>query len=195
MMTLLQPTNIKGRVEALLTSRDRSTGLQKSRTQGVRVTFEGFVGDCHAGLTRPADVRVRRQYSKDTPIRNTRQVSIVSSEELAQIAQSMGLAHIEPEWIGANLLVSGIPQLTLLPGSTRLMFSGGASIVVDTENAPCRYPAEVIESRHQGYGAKFVDAAKHRRGVVGWVEKEGSIRLGDSIEVHLPPQRVYMPVA
>lgn len=193
-MTILQPTNIIGLVEALLVGAKRSAGLEKSPIGSVRVSFEGFEGDCHAGLTRPADVRVGKQYSKATPIRNTRQVSILSLEELTLIAQAMGLGEIKPEWVGANLVVSGIPQLTLLPGSTRLIFSGGASIVVDGENAPCRYPAEVIESHHRGHGAKFIDAAKQRRGVVGWVEKEGFIRLGDSIKVHLPPQRLYTPV-
>ena len=192
-MTLLQPTKIEGRVEALLTNPDRRRGLEKSRVHSVKVTFEGFEGDCHAGLTRPADVRVRRQYAKDTPIRNTRQVSILSREELAQIAAAMKLEEIRPEWVGANLVVSGIPQLTQLPGSTRLIFSGGASIVVDTENAPCRYPAEVIESHHKGYGTKFIDAATNLRGVTGWVEKEGMIALGDRIKVHLPPQRLYTP--
>jgi MOSC domain-containing protein YiiM len=194
-MTLLQPTKISGRVEAVLIGANRSEGLEKAQINSVQVTFAGFEGDCHAGLTRPADVRVRKQYSKNTPIRNTRQVSILSSEELAQIAQAMGLSSLKPEWIGANLVVAGIPQLTLLPGSTRLIFSGGASIVVDTENAPCRYPAEVIERHHRGYGAKFIDVARHRRGVTGWVEKEGAIKIGDRIEVHLPPQRIYGPAA
>jgi MOSC domain-containing protein YiiM len=192
-MTLLAPSKIVGRVEALLVSPDRGRGVEKLRIGEVRVTFAGFEGDCHSGLTRPADVRVRKQYAKNTPIRNTRQVSILSSEELKLIATAMALPEVKPEWVGANLLVSGIPQLTLLPGSTRLMFASGAALVVDTENAPCRYPAEVIELYHRGHGEKFIAAAQHRRGVTGWVEKEGSIRVGDEIRVHLPPQRIYEP--
>jgi MOSC domain-containing protein YiiM len=192
-VTLLQPTKIRGRVEAVLTNPDRSRGLEKQRRERVQVSFAGFDGDCHAGLTRPADVRVRKQYAKNTPIRNTRQVSILSSEELAEIADAMELPEVRPEWVGANLVLSGIPQLTRLPGSTRLIFSGGAALVVDTENAPCRYPAEVIESHHAGYGTKFIDAARHRRGVTGWVEREGLIAIGDGVEVHLPPQRIYAP--
>ena len=77
-MTLLQPTKISGRVEAVLIGANRSEGLEKAQINSVQVTFAGFEGDCHAGLTRPADVRVRKQYSKNTPIRNTRQVSILS---------------------------------------------------------------------------------------------------------------------
>jgi MOSC domain-containing protein YiiM len=190
-MTLLTPTKLLGRLVALLIGHDRARGLEKEPIPEVRATFAGLEGDCHGGLTRPADVRVRRQYEKDTPIRNTRQVSILSVEELDEIARAMGIAEIKPEWVGANLLIAGIPRLTFLPGSSRLMFSSGASIVVDTENAPCRFPAEVIDRHHPGTGATFVACAQHRRGVTGWVEKEGMIRVGDTVAVHLPPQRFY----
>lgn len=190
-MTLLSPTRLKGLAEALLIGRDRAQGLEKEQVTEVAATFAGLAGDCHGGLTRPADVRVRRQYAKDTPIRNTRQVSILSAEELAEIASAMGIPEVKPEWVGANLVLSGIPRLTFLPGSTRLIFSSGAALVVDTENAPCRFPAEVIDRHHPGAGASFVPCAEHRRGVTGWVEREGMIRVGDQVGVHLPPQRIY----
>jgi hypothetical protein len=37
----------------------------------------------------------------------------------------------------------------------------------------------------------FVRAAQHKRGVVGWVEREGAVNTGDEIVLWLPPQRVY----
>lgn len=190
-MTILTPTRLKGRVEAVLIGRDRANGLEKESVPEVEASFSGLAGDCHSGLTRPADVRVRRQYERDTPIRNTRQATIVSVEELAEIAAAMGLPALKPEWLGANLLLSGIPKLTHLPGSTRLIFASGASLVVDTENAPCRFPAEVIDSHYPGAGRRFVPCAQHRRGVTGWVEREGWIRAGDSVAVHVPPQYLY----
>lgn len=190
-MTILHPTAIRGRVEAVLVNPDRALGLEKSAVPEVRASFAGFEGDCHGGLTRPSDVRTRRQYEKDTPIRNTRQVSIVSREEMEEVAASMGIPEVRPEWLGANLLVSGIPTLTRLPGSTRLIFSSGAALVVDTENAPCRFPAEIIDGHHPGKGPLFVPSARHLRGVTGWVEREGWVRVGDSIAVHLPPQWHY----
>ena len=64
-------------------------------------------------------------------------------------------------------------------------------IVVDIENLPCRYPADIIEKHHPEQAMGFVKAAKHKRGVVGWVEAEGDIRVGDAITVWLPPQRLY----
>ena len=87
-----------------------------------------------------------------------------------------------------------ILQPTRIRGRVEAVLSrdrGGAALVVDTESAPCRYPAEVIDIHHKGYGSKFIDAARHRRGITGWVEKEGSIAVGDQVEAHLPPQRVY----
>jgi MOSC domain-containing protein YiiM len=98
---------------------------------------------------------------------------------------------VKPEWVGANVVVSGIPDLTLLPPSTRLQFPSGAMIVVDAENHPCRYPADIIARHHPEQKKGFVAAAMHKRGVVGWVEAEGVIGTGDRITVWIPPQRIY----
>ena len=169
--------------------------------QNSRVVIQGFggAGQREAKIGRDYGTQIvcgvtpgrGGQVIEDTPIRNTRQASIVSAEELAEIARRMGLPEIKPDWLGANLVLSGIPRFTMLPGSTRLIFSSGASLVVDTENAPCRFPAEVIDRHHPGSGPKFVPNAQHLRGVTGWVEREGWIRRGDSVAVHLPPQRIY----
>ena len=48
----------------------------------VEATFEGLIGEKHSGFTRPADSRTP-YYTRGTPIRNTRQVSIISAEEMA----------------------------------------------------------------------------------------------------------------
>jgi MOSC domain-containing protein YiiM len=64
-------------------------------------------------------------------------------------------------------------------------------IVVDIENHPCRYPADIIQRHNPEQKMGFVKAAMHKRGVVGWVEAEGIVRAGDSITVWIPPQRIY----
>ncbi len=154
----------------------------------VEVGFEGFAGENHSGLNRDACVRVRNLYAEGTRIRNTRQVSIVSEEELTLIAHGMEIEHIEPEWLGANLLLAGIPHFTLLPPSSRLLFSSGACLVVDMENQPCAYPAKEIQKVYPGKGRLFIKNARQRRGVTAWVEKEGAIADGDSIRVFVPDQ-------
>ncbi|XXF76750.1 MOSC domain-containing protein [Myxococcaceae bacterium GXIMD 01537] len=159
----------------------------------ARVTWEGFDGDRHAGLTRPADVRVP-WFPRGTPIRNTRQVSLVSSEELALIAGTLGLPRVLAAWLGANLELAGVPQLTRLPPGTRLFFPEDATLVVEGENEPCTGPGKVIEEHHPGHdklASRFVKAAWGRRGLVAWVERPGVIRPGDAVRVLLPPPVSY----
>ena len=158
---------------------------------GVDLDWTGIVGEAHSGLTRQACVRVRRQYSKDTEIRNTRQISILSDEELAEVAERLGVPRIAPEWVGANMVLAGIPDFTLIPPNSRLLFEGGAALTVDTENAPCRYPAELIEKAHPGHGKAFPQQAQNKRGVTAWVEKPGRIEMGETCRLHVPPQRLY----
>jgi MOSC domain-containing protein YiiM len=190
-MAVLTRCSIVGRVAALLRNPDRTSGLEKQPAERFGVTFDGIVGDCHSGRVRPSDSRMVTQYQKGTPVINTRQVSILSTEELREIAVSLGIPELPPEWVGANLVTAGIPGLTLLPPATRLSFSSGATLIVDLENAPCRYVGEVIDKHHPGRGAGFVASAAHKRGVVAFVEREGEIAVGDAIVLHLPPQRLW----
>lgn len=190
-MALVTRIEIEGRVEACLLSPKRETGLEKAKADELVMTFDGIVGDCHSGRSRDSDSRTLKQYPRGTEILNSRQVSIVSVEEMAEVAARLDIPDVKPEWVGANLLVSGIPDFTLLPPSTRMMFSSGATLIIDIENAPCRFPADIIERHHPGHGLAFPKKAVHKRGVVARVEKEGTIRKGDTIGLYLPPQRLY----
>ena len=183
--------NLETRTEAILINASPDEDLSTSRIDAVDVSYEGMQGESHSGLTRASCVRVRHQYPMGTEIRNTRQISILSTEDLATIARVMKVDRLEPEWLGANLLVSGIPHFSRIPPSTRMIFEGGASLVVDLENSPCKYPGEIIERHHPGYGHLFAKAAVGRRGVTAWVEREGRINTGDSIRLYVPPQRIY----
>ena len=155
-MTILHPTKITGTVEAILVNADRDDdSIETGRVDEVSANFEGFAGERHSGLVAKSDVRYRKQYEKHTPIRNTRQISMLSVDDLKQIAENLDVERIEPEWLGANLLVSGIPKFTEVPPSSRLIFTSGASLVVDNENEPCRYPADVVDRNFPGAGARF----------------------------------------
>lgn len=192
-MPILMPTAIVGRVAGLYVNSDRDANLESSARDQVTASYAGFEGEDHGGLTRPSCSRVKLQYKRGTEIRNTRQISILSREELDAVASEMGLDVIEPEWVGANLILEGIPTLTQLPPSSRLIFAGGASLVVDMENGPCRFAAEQIEQHRPGKGMSFAKIADGRRGVTGWVEKTGDIALGEEVRLHIPPQRLYEP--
>jgi hypothetical protein len=188
---LLEKLPFQGEVVSLLTNPDRDSGLEKQATGMLQLLFTGIAGDCHGGLTRKSDSRMLRQFKRGTEVKNARQVSILSIEELADIATAMGIPRVKAEWVGANMVTTGIPDLTLLPLSTRLQFPSGATLVVDIENVPCRYPAAVIDRYHPERETGFVKAAKHKRGLVGWVEAEGDVFKGDAITIWIPPLRIY----
>jgi len=189
---LLSKAPFAGRVEQLLANPDRESGLEKQQRDELHLRFSGIEGDCHGGFTRRSDSRMVKQFRPGTEVKNARQVSILSTEELIEISRNMGIPELKPEWVGANLVTAAIPDLSLLPPSTRLQFPSGAMIVVDIENLPCRYPAEIIEGHHPERMQGFVKAAKNKRGVVGWIEAEGIVRRGDMITLWIPPQRRYI---
>ena len=191
MAPLLSKLPVSGRVEMLLANPDRDAGLEKRDVAELHLLFSGIAGDCHGGLTRKSDSRMLGQYKRGTEVRNARQVSLLSVEELGEIAGGMGIPDVKPEWVGANLVTAGIPSLTLLPPSSRLQFPSGATIVIDAENRPCRYPAEIIEKHHPDPRTGFVQAAMGKRGLVGWIEREGVVRTGDDIVIWIPPRRIY----
>ena len=169
----------------------RKSSIRSSSVREARVSFGGLDGDSHFGLTRPSCVRVEELYDEGTQIRNARQISILSSEELERIARDSGIDELPPEIVGANLVVRGIPHLSLLPPSSRLQSESGATLVVDTENLPCQLPAREIEATMPGRGRHFKPSAKNRRGVTAWVECEGYLRVGELIRLFVPAQRPW----
>lgn len=157
--------------------------------EAMALSFAGFEGEIHAGLTRPACSRVVKQHPKGTEIRNVRQLCVVSAEEMAEVAKKMGLEALDYAWVGASLVLEGIPDLTHLPPSSRLQGPDGVTLVVDMENLPCQEPAVTIEKARPGQGKGFKPAAEGKRGVTAWVEREGVLRLGDEMRLHIPAQR------
>jgi hypothetical protein len=190
-MPLQTKLSFTGKVEQLLARESRDDGFDKQQRQNLSLKFSGPEGDCHTGLTRQSDSRTLLTYKRNTPIRNVRQLTMISVEEMADVAKAMGLDSINASWLGANVVTSGIPDLTMLPPSTRLQFSSGATMVVDMENMPCRQVNDEISKTHPEQGPKFVKAATHKRGLTVWVEREGDIKIGDTISLFIPPQRIY----
>ena len=190
-MPVLKPTDFRGRIVWLGLVRDRDAALEAEAVERIAASLAGPEGDAHAGLVRPSCSRVTAQYPKGTTIRNTRQFSILSAEELAQIAARMGVDRLDPALVGATMVVEGIPDFSHVPPGSRLQAEGGATLVVDIENRPCTLPARPIEGRHPGFGARFKAAAQGRRGITAWVEREGTFTLGEGLRLHVPDQRVW----
>ncbi|MEO1197997.1 MAG: molybdenum cofactor sulfurase [Pseudomonadota bacterium] len=155
--------------------------------------FDGIPGDRHSGLTRSSGAR-EPWYPRGTEMRNERQLSLLSSNELAETAARMGIDHIDPCWIGGNMLIDGIPALSFLPRGTLLFCAGGLTLCVQGQNAPCRYAGRAIAEHNPDrdrLDLAFVREAKRSRGLVAWVEKPGQVTLGAAIQVRLPEQWIY----
>ncbi|MBB93578.1 MAG: sulfurase [Rhodobacteraceae bacterium] len=167
------------------------TGLRSGAQEALDLGFHGVTGARHEGATRPACVRVRELYPENTEIRNVRQLTILSEEELEGIAQDIGLDALDPGLLGASVVVRGIPDFTHVPPSSRLQGPSGVALTVDMENLPCNLPAREIEKDEPGHGKAFKRAADGRRGVTAWVERPGALRLGDKLALWLPAQRAW----
>ena len=167
-------------------------------TQAVEtlpLSFEGIAGDFHAGHTRRSGGR-EPWYPRGTEMRNERQLSIVAPDEMAIVAERMGLDEIRPEWIGANLLLDGVPMLSMLPSGTMLFFKGGVTLKIDGQNAPCRVAGRSIaEHARMADGDAgsllFPKVSRRLRGLVAWVEKPGVIAAGEEVSVRVPEQWIY----
>ncbi len=170
------------RVEALGIA-DLSGEFVTRPVESFVLGYAGLAGDRHEGLTMKAGVR-QKHLPKGTELRNARQLSLVSVEELAAIAQGLSLPRLDFTWLGANLLLSGQPGFTQLSPSSRLVFSSGAVLVIDGDNEPCTKAGRAV-ARGAGVGEalapRFVQAAWDRRGLVAWVERPGLVRVGDGV--------------
>ena len=183
---------IAGKVESVF----RTSSAEDFRTSGtdpLELTFGGISGDRHGGHTRKSGGR-EPWYPRGTEMCNERQISILSTEELAEIASRMEIAELKAEWIGGNILVSGIPRLSLVPPRTRLVFEGGVVIRVDGDNKPCRFAGEAIAEHfpdRDGLDLLFPQKAKRLRGLVGYVEIPGTVAAGETVTAHVPEQWIY----
>ena len=87
----------------------------------------------------------------------------------------IGLDALDPAWLGASVVVSGLPDFSHLPPSSRLQSQDGATLTVDMQNRPCQFPAKTIEQAMPGHGTRFKTAAKGKRGVTAWGRKRGNL--------------------
>ena len=187
-MPALKPTDYFATVLWLGSVKDSEADLRSDPTTDMPLTFAGYAAEGHAGLTRPSCSRVKQQYPRYTEIKNTRQLSIISQEELDLIAADMGLEALAPHLIGASVVIEGIPDWSHVPPSSRLVGEGGPGLIIDMENRPCHLPVPFIEVENPGLGKSFKTAAKGRRGVTASVEQEGVLQIGIRLRLHIPDQ-------
>lgn len=193
-MPALKPTDYTATVTWLgVVTNDDRTELLADPRERLELTFDGVAGSVHGGATRASCTRVKSQYPKGTTIRNERQLSIISEEELTEIAARIGVEAIDPARLGASMVLRGLPDFSFVPPSSRLQAPSGATLTVDMQNRPCQFPAKSIEAVELGKGRGFKPAAAGRRGVTASVAREGSVVIGDVLRLHIPDQRAWQP--
>lgn len=192
-MPALKPTDHYGTVTWLGTQRRPVEKLEifGEEIAEMPLTLAGYAGEVHAGLTRPSCSRVLAQHPRGTEIRNTRQLCLVSAEELAEVAAALGMDRLDPAWLGASVVIAGLPDFSHLPPSSRLQGPDGVTLVVDMQNRPCQEPAVTMAKATGGQGRGFKPAAEGKRGVTAWVERAGKLRPGDRLRLHIPDQRAW----
>lgn len=159
--------------------------------------LSGIPGDLHGGATRASGAR-EPWLPRGTVLRNDRQLSALSAEELAEVAASLGLDTLPPEWIGGNLLVSGLDGFSRIAPGSRLAiggswggggrFDGGAVLRVEAYNFPCRQAGRAMAALagRPELEFAFVKAAAALRGLVLSVDLAGPVTPGDAVLV-IPP--------
>lgn len=193
------PALVKSQYTATITWLGRvpedAQGIAAEPVPSVTTTLAGVQGEVHSGESRAACSRFGMLYPKGTTVRNTRQLSVLSVEELEIIAQKMGLRSLNPAHLGASMVVEGIPDLSHLTPGTRLLSPHKTVVTIDLENAPCHFPGQEIEAEHPGYGKAFKAAADGLRGVTAWIERAGPLSVGDTLSVMIPTQPAWAPEA
>ncbi|MGL4975192.1 MAG: MOSC domain-containing protein [Bosea sp. (in: a-proteobacteria)] len=168
-----------------------------SPVDALDLNADGIAGDRHVGLRRRAGPR-EPWLPRGLDIHNDRQLTAVSVEELARIAAALDVPQVRPEWLGANLVTEGLPDLSRIAAGSRLAFGGEwsgkgtfdgqATLRVSGYNFPCRGPGRVIAEAcgQPELEFAFVKAAASLRGLILFVDHPGRIAPGDAVVVIEP---------
>jgi hypothetical protein len=179
---------LRGKVTSLHMGKNED--LSKQSRASLVAEIGGFDGDKHLGPVRKT--WGGEWQPRGTIRRNERQWSGVSVEELAHITKRLELTEpLSPETLGANLCIEGIPEFSLLPKGSLLIFPSGAVLQVEEYNPPCIDMGAQIASKYSTRSGEpltdkmWLRPAAGRRGLVGVIDYPGEIRVGDEVEIRV----------
>ena len=92
-------------------------GRAKAAVSRIILTLDGIEGDAHSGRILKAGAR-QPAFRRGTTDVNTRQLSLVSVEELQAMAARLGVNHIDPGWLAANVATEGFETDNAPPPGT-----------------------------------------------------------------------------
>ena len=164
-------------------SKSDSHSFSKPTENSIRLLKGlGVEGDAHSGKT----VKHRSRVAVDPTKPNLRQVHLIQSELFDELRSKA--FDLRPGDLGENILTRGI-DLFALPRNTVLKIGSVAKVQVTGLRNPCHQ----IEAFKTGLLAEV--AIKHedgtlekKVGIMGTVLEGGTIKVGDVIQVELPPE-------
>ncbi|WP_116092596.1 MOSC domain-containing protein [Sphingomonas crusticola] len=171
---------MNGRVIAVAS--DPSHAFSKQRAPEIQlVAGLGVAGDAHAGVT----VKHRSRVAADPTQPNLRQVHLIPSELLGEL-ETKGF-KIAPADLGENITTSGLDLLSMPQGT--LLRVGEAAVLKVTG---LRNPCAQIERFQPGLLAAVLGRGPNnelirKAGIMAVVQTGGTVRVGDLVDVHLPP--------
>lgn len=169
-----------GRVHALAAS--SSHAFSKAPAESITVIEGcGVAGDAHAGAT----VKHRSRVARDPTQPNPRQVHLIHRELLAELLER-GF-EIAPGEIGENVCTENVDLLALPRGAT-LWLGEEAEVEITGLRNPCRQLDDFRPGLMAALLGRAGDGSLVRKaGVMAVVRRGGVVRLGDPIQVVLPP--------
>lgn len=183
--------------ELLATGKVEALCINGSAIDAIEFGFEGPVGDIHSGFTRKLSGHDGGYFrtsalAKGDIAFNWRSWTGLSQEELMEVEQALGCS-IPQGCLLENIVVSGIPNFSKLPPTSRLVFpkrGTQAVLAVWEENGPCHVVGKRLAD-HYGepeLQKRLIAGAQNRRGVMGLVLTVGRVEVGDTILVYPPMQ-------
>ena len=173
-MSTVMDTSVRtGTILALCYSPDLINGVGKVPHNSAHVTKWGIPTDRHFGETR---VNSRRQ-----TVPNNRPITVVGVEAVRDTCAKLDIEEIPPGGLGENFLVEGLGDLSdVEPGDRFVVVSpdGEVKVVLDAwkQNDPC--------ANLSFYHKQIVKELYGKRGLLCTVSKEGTVSVGDKIELH-----------
>lgn len=145
------------------------------------VKGQGVEGDAHLGTT----VKHRSRVAKDPTQPNLRQVHLIHVELHEALLENCFV--VVPAMMGENILTRGVDLLALPTGA---LLSVGKSAVVEITGL--RNPCHQLNGITPGLMDAVLEHAAdgnliRKAGVMGIVITGGVVKLGDGIEITLPP--------
>ena len=146
----------------------------------------GVKGDAHAGVF----VKHRSRIKKNPTAPNLRQVHLIHSELFEELAER---GHrILPGQMGENITTQKIDLLALPEGT--LLKIGDSTIRITGLRNPCTQLNQLSDGlMNDLVGKNELGEIVRKAGIMGVVEKSGSVTAGNFIDIELP-NKPYKPL-